>query len=185
MSDPIQNVLLCSGGKTSGFMLRKQLDAVPDYRSTWLTIFCNTGKERPQTLDFVHEIETRWDVPIIWLEYHRVPASSIQPGIMPTPRRNANLARAAANGETTHWFKVVNYETASRDGRPFDELLEWMTVLPNAVFFLTFRYLVVSNMTWDLFVPYTAGTVAGSVFGVKISMVIERLIGAKSDSHIK
>lgn len=129
----MKNVLLCSGGKTSGLMLRRQLDAIPNYRTEWLTIFCNTGKERPQTLDFVHEMETRWDVPIIWLEYHRVAASYIPAGIFPTIRRNQNLAKAAANGETTHWFRVVDYETASRDGKPFDELLEWMTVLPNVV----------------------------------------------------
>lgn len=87
----------------------------------------------PQTLDFVHEMETRWKVPIVWLEYHRIPAFKITPGIFPTRRRNLNLAKAAASGEDTHWFKVVNYDTASRNGEPFDELLEWMKPLPNVV----------------------------------------------------
>jgi hypothetical protein len=58
-------------------------------------------------------------------------------------------------------------------------------LLSNTVWFLTFRYLVTANMTWDLFLPYTVGTVAGSVSGVKISMIIERWLGARSDSHIK
>lgn len=98
-----------------------------------MTVFCNTGKEFPQTLDFVREMETRWEVPIIWLEYRRVPARSILAGIFPTPRRNLNLAKASALGENTHWFQEVNYETASRNGEPFNELLEWMTVLPNVV----------------------------------------------------
>lgn len=129
----IANVLMCSGGKTSGFMLRQQLDANPNYRDEWITIFCNTGREMPQTLDFVHEMETRWQVPIVWLEYTRVPAASIQAGIFPTPRRNLNLAKAAERGEHTHWFRIVNYETASRNGEPFDELLDWMTALPNVV----------------------------------------------------
>jgi hypothetical protein len=40
-------------------------------------------------------------------------------------------------------------------------------------------------MTWVLFVPYTIGTVSGSVTGQKISMWIERLLGAASDSHLK
>jgi uncharacterized membrane protein YfcA len=57
-------------------------------------------------------------------------------------------------------------------------------LLSNTVWFLTFRYLVTANMTWDLFLPYTVGTVTGSVFGVKISMIIERWLGARSDSHI-
>lgn len=32
-------------------------------------VFANTGKERPETLDFVQECAERWDVPIPWLEY--------------------------------------------------------------------------------------------------------------------
>lgn len=55
----------------------------------------------------------------------------------------------------------------------------------NAVWFLTFRYLVTQGMDWKLFIPYTVGTVAGSVFGVKVSMKIERWLGAESDSHLK
>lgn len=58
-------------------------------------------------------------------------------------------------------------------------------IASNAVWFLTFRQLVTANMSLALFVPYTVGTVAGSVWGVKISMRIERMLGAKSDSHIK
>lgn len=129
----IQPVLLFSGGRTSGYMLRHMLDTIPDYREKYLTIFCNTGREMPQTLDFVHEVEERWEVPVIWLEYDRKPAVEITPGIYPTPRRNKNLAGAAARGETAHWFRHVDYYTASRDGRPFDTLLNWMNVLPNVV----------------------------------------------------
>ena len=58
-------------------------------------------------------------------------------------------------------------------------------ILSNAVWFLTFRYLVTANMTLDLFLPYTVGTVTGSVFGVKVSMAIERWLGATSDGHLK
>lgn len=123
------NCLLFSGGRTSGLMLKRMLDRGGNF----VTIFCNTGRERNQTLDFVHECETRWKVPVIWLEYHRVRADSIPIGIFPTPRRNLNLAKAAERGETAHWFKIVDYKTASRNGEPFNELLEWMTVLPNVV----------------------------------------------------
>ena len=40
-------------------------------------------------------------------------------------------------------------------------------------------------MNLGLFVPYCVGTVCGSVFGVKASMVIERMLGAESDAHLK
>ena len=59
------------------------------------------------------------------------------------------------------------------------------SVFSNAVWFLTFRELVLSNMNLLLFVPYTIGTVIGSVTGVKISQRIEKWLGAESDSHLK
>jgi uncharacterized membrane protein YfcA len=55
------------------------------------------------------------------------------------------------------------------------------SILSNGIWFLTFRHLVINDMNFYLFVPYTLGTVIGSVTGVKISMIIEKLIGAKSD----
>tara|TARA_R110000796_G_scaffold144294_1_gene261024 strand:+ start:157 stop:1476 length:1320 start_codon:yes stop_codon:yes gene_type:complete len=58
-----------SGGRTSGYMLKKILDrydgALPD---DCHVLFQNTGREMPETLDFVHECQTQWNVPIVWLE---------------------------------------------------------------------------------------------------------------------
>lgn len=54
----------------------------------------------------------------------------------------------------------------------------------NGIFFLTFRELVLTQMDWVLFIPYTIGTVAGSLLGAKISMWIEKRIGATSDGHV-
>jgi len=54
----------------------------------------------------------------------------------------------------------------------------------NSIWFLTFRELVRADMNLILFIPYCIGTVAGSVFGVKISMWIERLLGASADAHL-
>jgi uncharacterized membrane protein YfcA len=54
----------------------------------------------------------------------------------------------------------------------------------NTIWFLTFRELILSDMNYILFVPYCLGTVVGSVFGVKISMIIEKYLCAKSDDHI-
>jgi len=59
------------------------------------------------------------------------------------------------------------------------------SIFSNAVWFLTFRELVTADMNLLLFVPYTIGTVSGSVFGVKVSQKIEKWLGAESDSHLK
>jgi hypothetical protein len=86
-------------------MLRRLLD---DGVRIDRVLFANTGKERNETLDFVHECEKRWGLNVVWLEYDRV-------------------------GDQ-HAFKVVTYETAHRNrtpNGPFDKLLEWMPVCPN------------------------------------------------------
>ena len=58
------------------------------------------------------------------------------------------------------------------------------SVFSNGIWFLTFRQLILHDMTYLLFLPYTVGTVAGSLSGAAISMWIERKIGARSDSHL-
>jgi 3'-phosphoadenosine 5'-phosphosulfate sulfotransferase (PAPS reductase)/FAD synthetase len=126
----VTQVLMLSGGRTSGYMLRRVLDD-PSYDPKPPCIFCNTGKEMPQTLDFVRDMEEKWGIVVTWLEYCRVPAPQIPKGVFPTKRRNDNLERAVQNGEKYHWFKEVTHRTASRNGTPFNDLLEWSSVLPN------------------------------------------------------
>ena len=58
-------------------------------------------------------------------------------------------------------------------------------VFSNGIWFMTFKALLTRDMSWALFPWYCVGTVAGSLMGVKISMWIERLLGAESDSHLK
>lgn len=125
----VPSVISFSGGQTSGFMLRKMADS----GAKFMTVFENTGREHDATLDFVHEVETRWGIPIVWLEYCRVPAIDIDPARVPDGRKRSNLLRKQDSGETDHWFKVVDYATAARRGHrgPFDALLEWANVLPN------------------------------------------------------
>ena len=66
----MNTIISFSGGRTSAYMLRMLLDehdgTLPD---DWITIFTNTGKEKPETLDFVNQCSIRWNVPIVWLEY--------------------------------------------------------------------------------------------------------------------
>lgn len=59
------------------------------------------------------------------------------------------------------------------------------SVFSNGIWFLTFRQLVLSDMNFMLFIPYTLGTVAGSLSGAKLSMWIEEVIGASADGHLK
>jgi 3'-phosphoadenosine 5'-phosphosulfate sulfotransferase (PAPS reductase)/FAD synthetase len=61
----------------------------------YLVTFQNTGKEMPQTLEFINECDKRWNLNIVWLEYDRLDG-----------------------------FRVVDYATASRDGEPFTQLIE-------------------------------------------------------------
>ena len=83
-------------------MMARQLleSGVDDYE----IIFCNTGKEMPQTLDFVNDCSVNWGVPITWLEY-----------------------------QSLRSFNVVGYLTASREGAPFYQLITDKNYLPNMV----------------------------------------------------
>ena len=94
-----------SGGRTSAYMLRRVLDANSGLPDCAVVCFANTGKEEEQTLQFVSECELRWQVPIVWLEY-----------------------RAEAPG-----YAVVSYETASRNGEPFEAAIRKRKYLPNPV----------------------------------------------------
>ncbi len=58
------------------------------------------------------------------------------------------------------------------------------SVLSNGIWFLTFRALVLADMNWILFMPYTAGTVLGSLSGAGLSMRVERWLHASSDAHL-
>jgi 3'-phosphoadenosine 5'-phosphosulfate sulfotransferase (PAPS reductase)/FAD synthetase len=94
-----------SGGRTSAYMLHQIIHAhggnLPD---DVVVTFANTGKEREETLRFVHECASRWGVRIHWLE------------------------RGADGG-----FVEVGYNSASRSGEPFSALIQKKRYLPNAV----------------------------------------------------
>jgi len=100
-------MLSFSGGRTSGMMIDMLLDAhdrvLPDFVKV---VFANTGKEMPQTLDFVNECSKRWNVPIVWLEYQ-------------------------SHEEPQKRWREVTYETASRNGEPFADLITHKNYLPN------------------------------------------------------
>lgn len=122
-----------SGGATSGLMLKLQMENNPTLENC-IVVFCNTGKEFNATIDFVHQVETQWGVKVIWLEYTRVPATAEIRDAYQHAKSKKTVQEQIDKGETTHWFKVTDYEHARRNGDqnlPFDELLSWANVLPN------------------------------------------------------
>lgn len=54
----------------------------------------------------------------------------------------------------------------------------------NSIWFLTFRELVLSDMSFMLFIPYIIGTVLGSTYGMTVSMWIEKRLKASADGHL-
>lgn len=59
-------VISFSGGRTSGYMLRRVLDA--GLRPDVHVLFADTGKERQETYAFVRACASRWCVEIVWIE---------------------------------------------------------------------------------------------------------------------
>lgn len=88
-------VVSFSGGRTSGYMLRRAMDACDLGLPAGVhVLFANTGREMPATLDFVRDVSERWGVKIHWVEY-----------------------RLTDDDKPT--FAEVDYATASRNGEPF------------------------------------------------------------------
>ena len=54
------------------------------------------------------------------------------------------------------------------------------SVFSNGIWFATMHYLVAADLTFALAIPYIFGTVCGSIFGAKVSMKLEKILGAKT-----
>jgi len=54
------------------------------------------------------------------------------------------------------------------------------SVFSNGIWFLTMKTLVAADLSLWLIGPYIVGTVAGSLSGAKVSIMIETAIGAKT-----
>lgn len=109
-----------SGGRTSGKMLHDLIQANQPWPADRVkVIFNNTAKEREETLEFVRECEMQWGVPIIWLEYRLRWTGA------PHDPKNKVFDTEA------HGFEVVSFETASRHGEPFEQIIEYFGFLPN------------------------------------------------------
>ena len=78
-------------------------------------------------------------------------------------------------------FSIVS-RSRNRDNMKYHLIASFFS---NTIWFLTFRELILADMSWSLFIPYAVGTMLGSVTGAKISMRIEKWLGATSDGHVK
>lgn len=93
-----------SGGRTSGFMLCKVVEAHGgELPADVIPVFMNTGLEHRSTYTFLKQLGDRVS-PITWLEYR-------------------------ADGPPA----VVDYASASRAGEPFTDLIRKVNYLPNPV----------------------------------------------------
>lgn len=89
-----------SGGETSMFMAQwLNLKMKSEYEM--LFVFANTGRENEETLDFINKCSKHFKINITWVEAAVVYGKRVG---------------------TMH--KVVDYATASRDGRPFEDVIK-------------------------------------------------------------
>lgn len=99
-----KKLLICtfSGGRTSAFMAR-YISLNDKYQKEYnvVYVFANTGKEKKETLDFIRDCEVNWGLFIVWLE--------------------AAIQKEKGVGTT---FKMVDYNTASKNGEPFEAMLQ-------------------------------------------------------------
>lgn len=98
-----------SGGKTSGYMsylIKKEYDG----KIPLQFVFANTGQENEETLKFVHECSTNFDLGVTWIE------------ALVDPRHGKGIRHT-----------IVDYETASRNGEPFEAFIA-KSGIPNATY---------------------------------------------------
>lgn len=135
---PAGNVQVAfSGGRTSGYMLKQLLLANGGIPDRAVVTMQNTGKEMRETLDFVWEVERRWQVPITMLEYRPAGACPLVGDVASKyaeifgERRLDYMATWWRENRTPDRFAVVNHNSASLTGEPFEALILGRKYLPN------------------------------------------------------
>lgn len=129
MGDPFRinspALISFSGGRTSAYMLWRILQSHDGILPDGVHVaFANTGKEREETLRFVHECATRWNVRVRWLEWR------------------------SRKGEIADRFEEVGFNSASRNGEPFMALVRDKSYLPNSVMRFCTIELKIRTMGW-------------------------------------
>lgn len=88
-----------SGGRTSAFMAVYLKELYP--KRDLIFVFANTGKEKEETLIFLNKLDLNFNLNIVWLE--------------------AKVNPKKGKGTT---YKIVDFETASRKGEPFEDVIK-------------------------------------------------------------
>lgn len=97
-------IISFSGGRSSAYMLYRIHSANYGIPNNAKVLFANTGKEDPRTLDFVQAVSDNMGIDIIWLEYWYD-------------------EQAKGYSDPKNKVRVVDYETAARNGEPFESLI--------------------------------------------------------------
>lgn len=95
-------IISFTGGRTSAFMTWWLMN-IWDDRNNWeiIIVFANTGKEVEGTLFFIDECASEWGINIVWIE-----------GFPSNKGKGWSVIP-----------KVVSYETASRNGEPYEAMI--------------------------------------------------------------
>jgi len=89
-----------SGGETSAFMAQWLLNHKQgEYEMVF--VFANTGQENEETLEFVDKCDKEFNLNVVWVEA---------------------VAHHGQRKGCTH--KIVDFETASRNGEPFEDIIK-------------------------------------------------------------
>lgn len=149
MAEPRRLFISFSGGATSAFMAWAclNLDSIRSRYDEIRVVFANTGQEHSRTLDFVDECDRAFGLGVVWVEAH------VHPG-----ERRAPTAR------------VVTHATASRDGRPFEDVIAKYGI-PNAAYPSCTRDLKLRPMTdWLRSTGWKVGTYDTAI-GIRIDEI--------------
>lgn len=98
-----------SGGRTSAYMLHQILEANGGLPDRAAVCFANTGREFPETIEFVSECSQRWGIKVHFLEY----------------------CLGSDGNKPKHDFKKVTAETCSMNGEPFVDVMRYYGYPPN------------------------------------------------------
>jgi len=94
-------MITVSGGRSSAMMARhiQTNEKYANYDKVF--VFCNTGMERPETIDFLKNIEKHWEMPIVKIE--GVYSNDLGTGVR---------------------YKIVEWENMNMTAKPFSKMIE-------------------------------------------------------------
>lgn len=93
-----KNLMVCVSGGRASAMMARHIQTSEKYREyNKVYVFCNTGMERPETIQFLKDIEKYWSIDIIKIE--GVYSNTIGEGI---------------------GYKIVDFDTLNMSAKPFE-----------------------------------------------------------------